>query len=77
MTARPFHLPPLMKQHKHFLLLTAPVELHFGEDEALSVTYHAGLYGYPTVEARDRAKARANRADSTQKEVAFAVELLL
>ncbi len=74
---KPFHLPNLMKQHKHFLLLTEPVSLTLvneDSEEVAQIPRHAGLYGFVSREARDKAKARLNRANSDMNEIAFAVE---
>jgi len=74
---KPFHIPNLMKQHKHFLLLTSSVTLTLVDDnseEFAQIPRHAGLYGFASSEARDKTKARLNRANSDMEEVAFAVE---
>lgn len=75
---KPFHLPKLMKQHKHFLLLTATVSVdvvdEFGRDWC-SVPRIPGLYGFLTAEERDKARRKLNSVDSEMKEVAFNVAI--
>lgn len=74
---KPFHLPKLMRQHRAFLLVTSQVEvttLNDDGEEYTTTPVAAGLYGYPSIEARDRAKSRLNRTNSEMVEVAFPVE---
>lgn len=74
MTPEQIRLPIRPRRTQHFLLLTKPTELTIVSTEIaegylaeITIPRRAGVYGYNSIEARDKAVVRYNRSNGLEE----------